>query len=118
MIAIKWGESTHFPVRKDPVRIDPWQTGNRGETIRYRPPTEKGKVFEKLEQVGGFLVLLTAVSTTYILSSAVILECLKDFHQEDSQKNNLFLEPIILKTSKAPFQTRLFVTDLMTQIMS
>jgi hypothetical protein len=51
-------------------------------------------------------VLLTAVSTTYILSSAVILECLKDFHQEDSQKNNLFLEPTILKTSKAPFQTR------------
>jgi hypothetical protein len=29
------------------------------------------------------------------------LECLKDFHQEDSQKSNLFLEPIILKTLKA-----------------
>jgi hypothetical protein len=38
------------------VRINPWQTGNRGETIRYRPPTEKGKVFEKLEQVGFFCV--------------------------------------------------------------
>jgi hypothetical protein len=28
----------------------------------------------------------------FILSSAVILQCLKDFRQEDSQKNNLFLE--------------------------
>jgi hypothetical protein len=59
------------------VRIDPWQTGNRGKTTRYRTPTEKGKVFEKLEQVV-FFVLLTAVRTTYILSSAVILQCLKD----------------------------------------
>jgi hypothetical protein len=63
-------------------------------------------------------VLLTTVGTIYILSSAVILQCLKDFYQEDSQKNNLFLEPIILKTLKAPFQTPLSVTDLMTQIMS
>ena len=52
-----------------------------------------------------FFVLLTTVGTIYILSSAVILQCLKDFYQEDSQKNNLFLEPIILKTPKAPFQT-------------
>jgi hypothetical protein len=65
-----------------------------------------------------FFVLLTTVGTIYILSSAVILQCLKDFYQEDSQKNNLFLEPIILKTPKAPFQTPLSVTDLMTQIMS
>ena len=49
-------------------------------------------------------VLLTIVGTIYILSSAVILQCLKDFYQEYSQKNNLFLEPIILKTPKAPFQ--------------
>jgi hypothetical protein len=35
----------------------------------------------------------------------LILQCLKDFYQEYSQKNNLFLEPIILKTPKAPFQT-------------
>ena len=27
MIAIKWGESTHFP-----GRIDPGRTGNRGKT--------------------------------------------------------------------------------------
>ena len=66
---------------------------------------KRGRFFEKLEQVGFFFVLLTAVSTTNILSSAVILQYLKDFHQEDSQKNNLFLEPINLKTPKAPFQT-------------
>jgi hypothetical protein len=49
-------------------------------------------------------VLLTTVGTIYILSSAVILQCLKDFYQEDSQKNNLFLGPIILKTPKPPFK--------------
>jgi hypothetical protein len=47
-------------------------------------------------------VLLTIVGTIYILSSAVILQCLKDFYQEDSQKNNLFLEPIILETYIKP----------------
>ena len=67
--------------------------------------TEKGEVFWKVGTSGVFFVLLTAVSTINILSSAVILQYLKDFHQEDSQKNNLFLEPIILKTPKAPFQT-------------
>ena len=66
----------------------------------------KGGGGEKLEQVFLFcFVLLTIVGTIYILSSAVILQCLKDFYQEYSQKNNLFLEPIILKTPKAPFQT-------------
>ena len=56
----------------------------------------KGGV-EKLEQVGFFFfyVLLTTVGTIYIVLSAVILQCLKDFYQENSQKNNLFLEPII-----------------------
>jgi hypothetical protein len=59
-----------------------------------------------LEQVFLFcFVLLTIVGTIYILSSAVILQCLKDFYQKYSQKNNLFLEPIILKTPKAPFPT-------------
>jgi hypothetical protein len=62
---------------------------------------KRGRFFEKLEQVVFFFVLLTAVSTTNILSSAVILQYLKDFHQEDSQKNNLFLKPIILKTPKS-----------------
>jgi len=42
-----------------------------------------------LEQVV-FFVLLTAVSTIYILSSAVILQCLEDFRQEDSQKKQSF----------------------------
>jgi hypothetical protein len=32
IIAIKWGESTHFPGRNDPGRIDPGRTGNRDET--------------------------------------------------------------------------------------
>jgi hypothetical protein len=60
-------------------------------------------------------VLLTIVGTIYILSSAVILQCLKDFFQEDSQKNNLFfLEPFILKTPKSSIS----VADVMTQIMS
>jgi hypothetical protein len=31
-------------------------------------------------------VLLTIVGTIYILSSAIILQCLKDFYQEYSQK--------------------------------
>jgi uncharacterized metal-binding protein len=39
--------------------------------------------------------LLTTVGTIYILLSAVILQCLKDFYQEDLQKNNLFIEKII-----------------------
>jgi hypothetical protein len=66
---------------------------------------KRGRFYEKMEQF--FFVLLTTVSTIYILSSSVILQCLKDSHQEDSQNNNLFLEPIILKTPKlkAPFQT-------------
>ena len=33
IIAIKWGESTHFPGRNDPGRI-----GNRGETTRIHYP--------------------------------------------------------------------------------
>ena len=36
IIAIKWGESTHFPGRNDPGRIDPGRTGNRGETTRIQ----------------------------------------------------------------------------------
>ena len=52
-------------------------------------------------------MLLTTVSTIYIVSSAVILQCLTDLYQEDSQKNIIFLEQIILKTPKLkdPFQT-------------
>jgi hypothetical protein len=34
LIAIKWGESTHFPGRNDPGRIEPGRTGNRGETTK------------------------------------------------------------------------------------
>ena len=71
----------------------------------------KGGGGEKLEQV--FLFCFCFCVADYrrynlyfiVCSSAVILQCLKDFYQEYSQKNNLFLEPIILKTTKAPFQT-------------
>ena len=34
IIAIKWGESTHFPGRNDPG-----QTGNRGETTQIQKCT-------------------------------------------------------------------------------
>jgi prolipoprotein diacylglyceryltransferase len=75
--------------------------------LHNRKRTEKGGG-EKLEEVFLFVfvfVLLTIVGTIYILSSAIILQCLKDFYQEYSQKNFFFLEPIILKTPTAPFQT-------------
>jgi hypothetical protein len=78
--------------------------------LHNRKRTVKGGG-EKLEQV--FLFCFCFCVADYrrynlyfiVCSSAVILQCLKDFYQEYSQKNNLFLEPIILKTTKAPFQT-------------
>jgi hypothetical protein len=59
-------------------------------------------------------VLLTIVGTIYMLSSAIILQCLKDFFQEDSQKNNLFSGADNFKNTKSSIS----VADVMTQIMS
>jgi hypothetical protein len=59
-------------------------------------------------------VLFLFLCTIYILSSAVILQCLKDFFQEDSQKNNLFSGADNFKNTKSSIS----VADVMTQIMS
>ena len=63
-------------------------------------------------------MLLTAVGTTYILSSAVILQYLKDFYQEDSQKEQSFSGADNSKNTKSSISDPSSVTDVMTQIMS
>jgi hypothetical protein len=62
-------------------------------------------------------VLLTIVGTIYILSSAVILQCLKDFYQEDSQKEQSFSGADNFKNTKSSISDPPSVTDVMTQMM-
>ena len=75
--------------------------------LHNRKRTEKGGG-EKLEQVFLFcFCFCVADYRRYNLYFIVCsnLQCLKHFYQEYSQKNNLFLELIILNKTKAPFQT-------------
>ena len=88
-------------------------------------PTERGlkkgggvKSWNKCFCFVFVFVLLTIVGTIYILSFAVILQCLKDFYQEYSQKEQSFPGADNSKNTKSSISDPSSVIEVMTQIMS
>ena len=80
--------------------------------------TEKGEVFWKVGTSGVFFCVADCrkYNLYFIICSNLAMS--ERLPSGRFTKEQSFSRAIILKTLKAPFQTRLSVTDLMTQIMS